>query len=174
MGRRWLDDASAADLGRLDAAAIERVRAEAWPEATNADELHDALLGLGFVMRDEVDRQASWRGLLDSLWRAARRVVDRATRVKAAKAGAEEPAIWVAQSARRSFTPCIRTSFSLRLKRPRSCERTWARDDAGGDQFAAGWKVWARPRPARLPARWDCRAPTSRSRSRSWSPKALS
>ena len=57
MGRRWLDDASAADLGRLDVAAIERVRAEAWPEAANADELHDALLGLGFVTPDEVDRQ---------------------------------------------------------------------------------------------------------------------
>ena len=30
-------------LGVLDAAAIERVEKEAWPEATNADELHDAL-----------------------------------------------------------------------------------------------------------------------------------
>ncbi len=49
MARRWLDEASAADLGRLDVAAIERVRAEAWPEAVNADEMHDALLGLGFV-----------------------------------------------------------------------------------------------------------------------------
>ena len=38
---------TASDLGQLDAAAIDRVRAEAWPEAANADELHDALLGLG-------------------------------------------------------------------------------------------------------------------------------
>src|SRR5438552_15174381 len=67
MSRRWLDDASAADLGRLDVAAIERVRAEAWPDAANADELHDALLGLGFITHDEVDRQASWRGFFDSL-----------------------------------------------------------------------------------------------------------
>ena len=34
-------------LGILDAAAIEKVRREAWPEATNADELHDALMLLG-------------------------------------------------------------------------------------------------------------------------------
>ena len=39
-------------LGILDAAAIEKVRREAWPEATNADELHDALMLLG-VMTDE-------------------------------------------------------------------------------------------------------------------------
>ena len=31
-------------LGILDAAAIEKVQREAWPEATNADELHDALM----------------------------------------------------------------------------------------------------------------------------------
>ena len=43
MGRRWLSPESASDLGRLDADAIARVRAEAWPEAANADELHDAL-----------------------------------------------------------------------------------------------------------------------------------
>jgi ATP-dependent Lhr-like helicase len=56
MGRRWLDDADAADLGRLDAAAIERVRAEAWPDATTADELHDALWVWVFLTHGEVAR----------------------------------------------------------------------------------------------------------------------
>src|SRR2546430_16863599 len=42
MSRRWLDPHSAADLGKLDAEAIRRVREEAWPDATDADELHDA------------------------------------------------------------------------------------------------------------------------------------
>ena len=37
--RRWLDPETAADLGALDAAAIERVRAEAWPEAETAEPL---------------------------------------------------------------------------------------------------------------------------------------
>ena len=52
--RRWLDPASAADLGRLDPAAIERVRAEAWPETDTADTLHDALVMLGFLTAREM------------------------------------------------------------------------------------------------------------------------
>ena len=43
-------------LGVLDAAAIEKVKAEGWPEATNADELHDALMLVGVMTRDEVQR----------------------------------------------------------------------------------------------------------------------
>ena len=53
-GRRWLDPASAADLGRLDAEAIERVRAEAWPDTDGADALHDALVMLGFLTEREM------------------------------------------------------------------------------------------------------------------------
>ena len=51
MSRRWLDPESAADIGKLDAEAIARVRAEAWPDARNADELHDALLWLDLLHR---------------------------------------------------------------------------------------------------------------------------
>src|SRR5512132_950636 len=43
-------------LGVLDAAAIEKVQNEAWPEATNADELHDALMLLGVMTPEEVQR----------------------------------------------------------------------------------------------------------------------
>jgi ATP-dependent Lhr-like helicase len=43
-------------LGVLDAAAIEKVQKEAWPEATNADELHDALMLLGVMTPEEVQR----------------------------------------------------------------------------------------------------------------------
>ena len=43
-------------LGILDLAAIDKVQHEAWPEATNADELHDALMLLGVMTRDEVQR----------------------------------------------------------------------------------------------------------------------
>ena len=52
--RRWLDPASAADLGRLDPEAIERVRAEAWPDTDGADALHDALVMLGFLTEREM------------------------------------------------------------------------------------------------------------------------
>ena len=51
--RRWLDPEKASDLGQLDAAAIARVREEAWPQPENADELHDALLQLGFLTETE-------------------------------------------------------------------------------------------------------------------------
>ena len=43
-------------LGILDPAAIEKVEMEAWPQATNADELHDALMLLAVMTSDEVQR----------------------------------------------------------------------------------------------------------------------
>ncbi|MBO0695506.1 MAG: ATP-dependent DNA helicase, partial [Verrucomicrobia bacterium] len=43
-------------LAVLDSAAIEKVQKEAWPEATNADELHDALMLLGAMTPEEVQR----------------------------------------------------------------------------------------------------------------------
>ena len=49
MARRWQDPESASDLGRLDPQAVEAVRAEAWPDPVNAEEMHDALMWLGFV-----------------------------------------------------------------------------------------------------------------------------
>jgi len=50
---RWMDPRTAADLGNLDAAAIARVRNEAWPEVRDADELHDALMLHGFLTEAE-------------------------------------------------------------------------------------------------------------------------
>jgi ATP-dependent Lhr-like helicase len=61
MSRRWLDPETASDLGALDTAAIRRVRGEAWPEVMNADELHDALLVLGFLTAEEGLREAASR-----------------------------------------------------------------------------------------------------------------
>ena len=58
MARRFLDPADAAQLARLSPAAIERVRAEAWPAVTDADELHDALLLAG-VMTEREGRGAN-------------------------------------------------------------------------------------------------------------------
>lgn len=40
-------------LGILDSAAIDKVQREAWPDATNADELHDALMLLVVMTEDE-------------------------------------------------------------------------------------------------------------------------
>ena len=78
-GRRWLDPASAADLGRLDPDAIARVREEAWPDTDTADALHDALVVLGFLTEREMravlrlpDPPAgAVRGAAGLPWRAA-------------------------------------------------------------------------------------------------------
>ncbi len=51
--RRWLDPETAGDMGKLDQAAIDRVREEVWPDPRNADELHDALVELGFLTESE-------------------------------------------------------------------------------------------------------------------------
>src|SRR6202022_69528 len=67
MGRRWLAPEAAAELGRLDPEAIARVREEAWPDATNADELHDALMWLGFLTQEEAQARESWRDWLAAL-----------------------------------------------------------------------------------------------------------
>ncbi|MFZ0749375.1 MAG: helicase-related protein, partial [Pyrinomonadaceae bacterium] len=66
MNRRFLDAETAADLGRLDQAAIDRVREEAWPYAENADELHDALMQLGFITVEE-GHKSGWQALFDEL-----------------------------------------------------------------------------------------------------------
>jgi ATP-dependent Lhr-like helicase len=54
LTRRASDRSTADGLGILDAAAIEKVQAEAWPTAENADELHDALMLAGLMTEAEV------------------------------------------------------------------------------------------------------------------------
>jgi ATP-dependent Lhr-like helicase len=68
--RRFMSPEQAAELGKLDPDAIARVRAEAWPQAATADELHDALALLGVVAEAEAD--LSWHALFAEL-RATRR-----------------------------------------------------------------------------------------------------
>jgi ATP-dependent helicase Lhr and Lhr-like helicase len=67
MSRRWLAPEAASDLGRLDPEAIARVRAEAWPAAVNADELHDALVWLGFLSAQEAQAEPGWSEWLAAL-----------------------------------------------------------------------------------------------------------
>ncbi|HEY7241867.1 MAG TPA: helicase-related protein, partial [Burkholderiales bacterium] len=63
--RRATEARSADDLGALDPAAIARVREEAWPVATTADEMYDALMVAGFVRETEL--AAHWPALLAEL-----------------------------------------------------------------------------------------------------------
>jgi len=54
--RRAGESAGDAGLGILDSAAIEKVCEEAWPRATNADELHESLLLTGMLTEEEIRR----------------------------------------------------------------------------------------------------------------------
>ena len=85
---RRATDPSATGLGILDPQAIEKVRAEAWPVATNADELHEALLQIGVMTEVEIRKttggSTEWldvlveerrvAGLPDRFWSAAERL----------------------------------------------------------------------------------------------------
>ena len=63
--RRATEVRSADDLGALDPAAIQRVREEAWPVATSADEMYDALMVAGFIKAPEL--APHWPSLLTEL-----------------------------------------------------------------------------------------------------------
>jgi ATP-dependent Lhr-like helicase len=54
--RRAGDSGRNGELGILDAAAIEKVTAEAWPQPMNADELHEALLLAGAITEEELNQ----------------------------------------------------------------------------------------------------------------------
>ena len=72
MSRRWLGPEAAGDIGRLDVEAIARVQGEAWPDPANADELHDALVWLGFMSAEEAQRATGWGEWLAELARDKR------------------------------------------------------------------------------------------------------
>lgn len=86
LNRRWADPESGDDLGALDVVAIEAVRAEAWPQARNPDELHEALMGLGCIADDEAKAERDWPAWLAELARGGR-----ATRLQVAN----ERALWL-------------------------------------------------------------------------------
>ncbi len=92
-----VDLATAATYGRPDPQAIERVRAEVWPDPRDADELHDALVTLGFLTYQEVLQGAAAQGKLAAVgdwqpWLGYLVQARRATRVDIPAAGP----LWVA------------------------------------------------------------------------------
>ncbi len=103
MSRRWLDPASAGDIGKLDAEAIARVRAEAWPDAATFDELHDALLWLTFVTEAELEDNAAWPPLMSEL----------AAQGRVARIAWDGAAVWVATERRALFEPLPVSDESL-------------------------------------------------------------
>jgi ATP-dependent Lhr-like helicase len=74
INRRWRDPESPDDFARLDPAAIDSVREQAWPQVRDADELADALVSAGFLTAEEVAREPEWTPLLARLAREGRAV----------------------------------------------------------------------------------------------------
>ncbi|HVR97903.1 MAG TPA: ATP-dependent DNA helicase, partial [Thermoanaerobaculia bacterium] len=119
--RRWLDPDTASDLGALDAAAIDRVHEEAWPVAESPDELHDALLTLGFVTAAEGAR-SGWQRWLDTL----------ATERRATVLRVGDLALWVAAERLPQFRavhPEARLEPAIEAP-PRLAARAWTAEEA--------------------------------------------
>lgn len=89
--RRVLPDAVLAEVGALDPAAIAQVRADAWPDVRDADELADALHSL-IALPEGLGEE--WRPLFEKL-----RATNRATRARV-----ESVVFWVSAEKQKTFT----------------------------------------------------------------------
>ncbi len=118
MSRRYSEADSAEDLGRLDPAAIESVREQAWPQVRNPDEMHEALMGLGCVTDDEA-QASDWMQWLHKLAKE-----HRATRVNTLWFAAER----LPQA--RALYPDANCEPSIEAPAEFAAQ-PWSREDAG-------------------------------------------
>ena len=132
MSRRWLDPEDAADLGRLDAAAIARVREEAWPEADDAGRTARR----ADVARHPDRRRGRVRRGLGRPWceqlrgRRARRRVDGRIAPPAMQPGSDDVR-WIAVERVplwRALHPDWRGRVDIDV--PPQYDRPWAREEA--------------------------------------------
>jgi ATP-dependent Lhr-like helicase len=121
MSRRWLSPEDAAEIGRLDDDAIARVRSEAWPDAANADELHDALAWLGFLTCEEVQAGRDWGNWLAELARQ--------NRVTQLDVGVAK--VWISAERLPQFRGLWpAANVEPVISAPAAYVRSWSRDDA--------------------------------------------
>jgi len=119
--RSWLDPAETGDLALLDSDAIKLVKEQAWPFVGNADELHDALLSLGYLTDSEVNDN-DYRELMTDLESENRVCQLQCNSVK----------LWIAAER----IPCFRSAFSEGVfstypELPASIEsQSWQSEDA--------------------------------------------
>jgi ATP-dependent Lhr-like helicase len=76
LSRRVLDQRTVDDIGALDPDAVRRVREEAWPDPENEEEVHEALLWMGYVRAAEAE-SSGWSEWLALLQDAGRVVQER-------------------------------------------------------------------------------------------------
>jgi len=117
--RRGLDAKTVDEFGKLDQAAIDRVKDEAWPDVGSADELHDALLVMGAMPEREGGRGKGegYFAELTSAGRAGRLL--------------HEPPLWIAAER----VPMVQAVFPDVASEPslvvpeRERAKTWTRED---------------------------------------------
>jgi ATP-dependent Lhr-like helicase len=68
---RRIDPDLARGVGALDQTAIDEVRAQAWPDVRDADELHDTLLSLGIL---QIEAAREWTLWIEKLFQDGRAV----------------------------------------------------------------------------------------------------
>jgi ATP-dependent Lhr-like helicase len=120
--RRGLDVKTAEEFGKLDQAAIDLVREQAWPDPENADELHDALLVMNACGAEraagDVGR-AAWQGEFEKL-------------VSSGRATVMDGRLWVAAER----VPMVQAAFPGAAFEPavtppeRECAKSWSREEA--------------------------------------------
>ncbi len=91
--RRILPESVLEEVGKLDPAAIEQVRREAWPDVRDPDELHDVLHSL-IALPLEAVNEPDWRGFFERL----------AAHNRAGCAIADGRAFWVSSERVNSFS----------------------------------------------------------------------
>lgn len=144
LARRWSDPESTDDLGALDPEAIAAVREEAWPEARNADEMHEALTALACIAESEATSQPQWLGWLAELARAGR-----ATRMQVA----HDRVLWLPLerlTLLRAIYP--QAPFEPHLQAPAGYDQPLAEEDAWVELIRARLSGFA-PLPVSLIAR---------------------
>ncbi len=122
MARRWLDPATAADIGRLDPEAIARVRDEAWPDPVNAEEMQDALSWLGFISEEEAADRPDWQRWLAEL----------AAEKRAARLQANGARLWIAAERLpqvQALWPDARVAPAIAVPAAQA-GRAWSREEA--------------------------------------------
>ncbi|MGZ7053736.1 MAG: Lhr family ATP-dependent helicase, partial [Candidatus Angelobacter sp.] len=111
--RRTLPESILQEAGALDPAAIAEVRADAWPDVRDADELADTLHTLiavpeGFVPPDGRSPAEAWRGYFETLResnRASRAKISKALQIESASPQDHSEAwFWVSAEKAKAFT----------------------------------------------------------------------
>jgi ATP-dependent Lhr-like helicase len=113
---------SADDLGALDADAIASVGEEAWPQARNTDEMHEALTGLACITEAEAQRNEGWPA-----WLAELAKTGHAARMQIA----QHDALWLPAER----LTCLRAIYPQAevepvLRAPKGFDEAWTEDDA--------------------------------------------